>query len=198
MIDAATELVGADPSWPWPGVRRDVTAAEAGVGSMSQGRRVARLAGEPRRWPEATGDRDVVFAPLGFLTNASKVSSAVAAAVAHAREGGLVVTEELALPAAWSPVVEPVIVDLDRAVLASIDVTGGGFDVALSEFGDGWQRTTTQRVTPIESEVIDAEFGRLGFVLVGRWANWSGASAEGAPWHVAVHRAETGADSHFA
>lgn len=181
------DLLGADPRRPWPGIARDVVAASAGVAAMSRGRRVVRLGRNPDSWPVADHRADVVFAPLGFLTGSADPTESVDLLRSYLRVGGLCVTEEPAPPIADSSFVEPVAVEVDHVVLAAVDVAMGTYDLRLVRFDHHGQSVSVAHLAPMAPHEID-ELMTAGFVPVGRWANWQGGPADGAPWHVALHR----------
>lgn len=193
MHRALADLVGADVVRPFPGVVRDAVVARDGRTVMSAARRVIELGPDRGSWPAPSAGHDVVFAPLGHLTRAGVDEGVIAELVGFVRPGGLLVTEELAAPHRYDPVVEPTHLTDDEAVLASVRWRAGGFDVGVTRFCDGSATTVVGRVVPPSTVGLDASLGRIGFELVGRWASWDGAPADGASWHVAVHRARSGA-----
>jgi len=179
-----SEILGFDPRRPWPGVARDVVAAHAGIAELAAGRTVLSLVGESDAWPNQSFD--VVVAPLGLLTAASNPARHVQRLGELVRPGGLLVTEELAPPGDLV-FVEPTVVDISTVVLSAVTATAGLYRLSSIRFTNQSRSVRTCELRPRSAADIDEVLaGR--FALVGRWADWAGGSAEGAPWHVAVHQ----------
>jgi len=181
-----SEVLGIDPRRPWPGVARDVVAADAGIAELAAGRTVLSLVGESDAWPDVDQSFDVVVAPLGLLTATSNLARHVQRLGELVRPGGLLVTEELAPPGDLV-FVEPTEVDISTVVLSAVTATAGLYRLSSIRFTNQSRSVRTCELRPLRAADIDEVLaGR--FALVGRWADWTGGSAEGAPWHVAVHQ----------
>jgi len=181
-----SEILGIDPRRPWPGVARDVAAAETGLAELAAGGTVLSLVGESDAWPDVDQSFDVVVAPLGLLTAASHPAGHIRRFGELVRPGGLLVTEELAPPGDLT-FVEPTVVDHFTVVLSAVSAAAGLYRLASVRFTNQSRSVRTCELRPRRPADIDEVLaGR--FALVGRWADWMGGLAEGAPWHVAVHQ----------
>lgn len=181
-----SEILGVDPRRPWPGVARDVAAAEVGIAELAAGRSALILCGVSDAWPDAEQSFDVVVAPLGLLTAASDLTQHVRRLGELVRPGGVLVTEELAPPGDLT-FIEPTVVDTSTVVLSAVTATAGLYRLSHIRFTDQSRSVRTCKLRPRRAEEIDGVLA-AGFTLVGRWADWKGGSAEGAPWHVAVYQ----------
>jgi len=182
---AAIDFIGRDPAHPWPGVQRDAAAAAAGRTGMCRDRSCVELLHDVSTWP-TEGSFDIAFAPLGLLAGTADVERSLDRLTNQVRSGGLLVTEEPARGNA--SVVEPLLVDLEQVRIAALTPIAAGYLAAITTFSGDRQHTSTTEIVVPSSAAIDNSLAQRGWVLVGRWADWSGALADGASWHVAVHR----------
>ena len=182
-----------DPKRPFPGVHRDVSAAAAGHAQMSQGRRTLELGSDASHWPSAARDRDVVFGPIGWITSNADTTHAVQQLAEFVRPGGLLVTEEPAFPPTGFVAEEPLTVERDVVELVRVEATDDRYVFTLTTYKTGHQESHSRDCVVPGERAIDEVLDRMRWVCVGRWRDWAGTSALGSPWHVAVHRAPTGA-----
>jgi len=180
-------LLGADPARPWPGVARDVDAAEAGIAALSRGRSLLRLGPSIESWPGSGGSFDVVVAPLAVFTSSPDPDDHVLALRKLVQPGGLLVTEELAPPVDLA-FVEPTVVNTATVVLSAVTATSGVYRLSSVRLSTGSSSISTYQLRPRSPHDVDEVLG-ADFALVGRWSDWVGGTVRGARWHVAVHTA---------
>jgi hypothetical protein len=161
---------------------------------MSDGRKTLELDDNASIWPALSGDHDVVFAPIGWVTRSTDATSALNRLVEFVRPGGLLVTEEPALPPNGYVAEEPLSVERDRVDLVRLEALDDRYTVKLTTYVTGSVEARHEELVVPGELVIDAVLSRMRWICVGRWADWSGSSAVGSPWHVAVHRAPTGVE----